>query len=233
MTKAELIERIARARDLPPDLTKKDIALILGIAFEELATYFARTKVTRVSSPRFTFPHFGTFTKKRRSARRGVHPRTLEPIEIEAFDTVDFKASKELRESMNAGDSGQSKSSRRAKTSSSASKRGTRTATAKARKTRRAAAAAVARTSVNGGRRRLTPRDEDAELDAMIDDEELFARGPQTVRPGDKPSDKSSAMPNGRTAQAAAALPAARMQRVETAEDIDTPPLRRSRTSSR
>ena len=54
MTKAELIERIARSRDLPPDVTKKEIAQILGIAFDELASYFARAKVTRRASPRFT-----------------------------------------------------------------------------------------------------------------------------------------------------------------------------------
>lgn len=101
MTKAELIEKIARSRDLPPDLSKKDIALVLGIAFEEIKGYFARAKVTRASSPRFTIPRFGTFTKKRRSARMGVNPRTLEPMKIEAFETLDFKASKELRDALN------------------------------------------------------------------------------------------------------------------------------------
>lgn len=111
MTKAELIDRIARSRDLPPDISKKLIGQILGLAFDELAGYFARARVTRSSSPRFTFPHFGTFTKKRRSARRGVNPRTLEPIQIEACNTILFQASRELRESMNPGraaDSGRS-----------------------------------------------------------------------------------------------------------------------------
>ena len=42
MTKAELIERIARSRDLPPDITKKVIGQILDLAFGELATYFVR-----------------------------------------------------------------------------------------------------------------------------------------------------------------------------------------------
>lgn len=101
MTKAELIERIARSRDLPPDTSKKLIGQVLGIAFDELASYFARARVTRSQSPRFTFPRFGTFTKKRRSARRGVNPRTLEPIQIDACNTIDFKASRELRDAMN------------------------------------------------------------------------------------------------------------------------------------
>jgi DNA-binding protein HU-beta len=86
---------------LPPHITKKDIAQILGLAFEELGSFFARSKVTRSTNPRFTFPRFGTFTKKKRSARRGVNPRTLEPMEIEACHTLDFKPSRELREAMN------------------------------------------------------------------------------------------------------------------------------------
>ena len=101
MTKAELIEKISRSKDLPPDLTKKCIAEIVDLAFNELAQYFEKARVTRSTHPRFTFPGFGTFTKKKRSARRGVNPRTLEPIEIEAFYTLDFKPAAGLRKSMN------------------------------------------------------------------------------------------------------------------------------------
>lgn len=101
MTKAELIERIARSRSLPADITKKDIDRIVTVAFEEIANYFARAKVTRTSSPKFSFPRFGTFVKKRRSARRGVNPRTLEPMNIDAFFTLDFRTSGELRDAMN------------------------------------------------------------------------------------------------------------------------------------
>jgi nucleoid DNA-binding protein len=101
MTKAELIERIARSRNLPSDITKKDIDRIVTLAFEEIAAYFSRAKVTRSQSPRFSFPRFGTFTKKRRPARRGVHPRTLEPMQIDACYSIDFRCSGELREAMN------------------------------------------------------------------------------------------------------------------------------------
>jgi nucleoid DNA-binding protein len=101
MTKAELIDRIARSRDLPPDISKKIVAEVLDLAFAELGQYFVRGKLTRTSSPRFTFPKFGTFTKKKRSARRGVNPRTLEPMEIEACETIDFKPSVELKRQMN------------------------------------------------------------------------------------------------------------------------------------
>ncbi len=251
MTKAELIERIARSRNLPPDITKKDVALILGVAFEELASYFAKARVTRTSSPRFTFPRFGTFTKKKRSARRGVNPRTLEPMLIDASCTVDFKASKELRDQMNgstaknstksssrsstkspsrasAKSSSRTSSRTSSKTSSRASAASRTTASAEATKKTTARTAAgktkTAKTSrrrtssaakvpvkvpakvpakpVRGKRgsdaakpgvaapsgRRLTPRDEDAELDALIDDDSLFVELPATrlkrVRPG-------------------------------------------------
>lgn len=101
MTKAELIEKIARNRDLPPDITKKCVQQILEIAFGELSAYFVKARVTRAQSPRFTFPGFGTFTKKKRSARKGVNPRTLEPMTIDAAFTIDFRPGVELRASLN------------------------------------------------------------------------------------------------------------------------------------
>jgi nucleoid DNA-binding protein len=170
MTKAELIERIARSRDLPPHLTKKDIARILGVAFEEISSYFARTRVTRTQSPRFTFPRFGTFTKKKRSARRGVNPRTLEPMQIDACHVLDFKASRELRELMNpevAGSRGrgEAKPTTKAKAKAKAKPKA---------KPKRSGVKRGANGMVHGRKRRLTPRDEDAEIDALIDDEALF-----------------------------------------------------------
>jgi nucleoid DNA-binding protein len=104
MTKAELIDRIARSArsgDLPPEVTKKVIVKILDLAFAELSAYFVRSRVTRSTIPRFTYPKFGTFTKKQRSSRRGVNPRTLEPMDIEACETVDFKPSVELKRQLN------------------------------------------------------------------------------------------------------------------------------------
>ena len=50
MTKAELIERIARSRSLPPDTTKKDIEKIVTLAFEEIASYFARQNLTSATA---------------------------------------------------------------------------------------------------------------------------------------------------------------------------------------
>lgn len=101
MTKAELIEKIVRSRELPPDVTKKCIGQILDLAFEELGAYFVRARVTRTQCPRFTFPAFGTFTKKKRSARKGINPRTLEPMTIDAAFTIDFRPGTELRQHLN------------------------------------------------------------------------------------------------------------------------------------
>ena len=116
MTKAELIEKISRSRDLPPDVTKKCIGQILDLAFEELGAYFVRARVTRSQCPRFTFPAFGTFTKKKRSARKGVNPRTLEPMTIDAAYTIDFRPGAELRQNLNlrAAPTGAAKGKRRA-----------------------------------------------------------------------------------------------------------------------
>lgn len=171
MTKAELIDRIARSRDLPPDISKKLIGQILGLAFDELASYFARARVTRSSSPRFTFPHFGTFTKKRRSARRGVNPRTLEPIQIEACDTIHFQASRELREAMNPGRADgdateaappKKKASAKAKKKTTSKKKAAKKKTSK--KSSRSVKVGSRGVATGPGRRRLTPRDDDAEL---------------------------------------------------------------------
>ncbi|MCA9649123.1 MAG: HU family DNA-binding protein [Myxococcales bacterium] len=165
MTKAELIDRIARSRDLPPDISKKLIGQILGLAFDELASYFARVRVTRSSSPRFAFPHFGTFTKKRRSARRGVNPRTLEPIQIEACDTIHFQVSRELREAMNPGRSTEGEVAEPAPPKAAKKK-----VAKKKVKAKKASAGAASRGVATGpGRRRLTPRDDEAELGAPLE----------------------------------------------------------------
>jgi len=178
MTKAELIERIARCRDLPPDMTKKGIGQILDLAFDELAAYFSRARVTRKGAPRFTFPGFGTFTKKRRSARRGVNPRTLAPIVIEACTTLDFKPGKALQEALNPqrvastelADAADGREDRGAasiavKPAKAAAKRKPKPA---ARPVAKPAAKPARELSVKGvdGRRRLTPRD-DVELVAL------------------------------------------------------------------
>ena len=45
----------------------------------------------------FTLPSFGTFTVKKTKARKGVNPRTGEPVKVKAGKTVRFKASPSLK----------------------------------------------------------------------------------------------------------------------------------------
>lgn len=101
MTKQELIERIYRKRGAQRGLTKKAVAEIVDGVFAELGDYFVRTKVTRKATPRFTYPGFGTFAKRKRVARMGRHPQTGEAIEIPAGNTVSFAPGSELKAQLN------------------------------------------------------------------------------------------------------------------------------------
>lgn len=101
MTKQELIERVYRSRGLSEGVTKKAVKEIVDGVFAELGDYFVRTKVTRATTPKFTYPGFGTFTKKKRVARNGRNPQTGEQIEIPAANTIAFAAGSDLKELMN------------------------------------------------------------------------------------------------------------------------------------
>ena len=167
MTKAELIARIARNRDLPPDLSKKVIAKIVDLAFAELSAYFVRSKVTRAQNPRFTFPKFGTFTKKRRSGRRGVNPRTLEPMDIEACETIDFKPSEILKRQLNEATLSKGSARTRAAAKTTAASK----ATSKTRRKKAARSSAKTKTKAKrgrsagpGGRKLVTREEADLEL---------------------------------------------------------------------
>ncbi len=97
MTKAELIERIASKKDLPRGLTKKAVARIIDSVFTEIGDYFIRAKPTRSSLPRFSYPGFGTFTKRRRNARIVRNPQDGSPIALPPKSTISFAPGKELK----------------------------------------------------------------------------------------------------------------------------------------
>ncbi len=89
MTKAEFIDQIVKTSE-EMDLTKKaagelieDIFGIMGKAIKK--------------DGRFSYPGFGTFTMKKRAARKGRNPRTGDPIRIKASKTVGFKAAPGLK----------------------------------------------------------------------------------------------------------------------------------------
>jgi DNA-binding protein HU-beta len=101
MTKQELIERVYKTKGLSPEITKKAVTQIIESVFIELGDYFVRSKLTRSNQPRFTYPAFGTFTKKKRPARLGRNPQNGQPITIPEQQTVTFAPGQELKGQLN------------------------------------------------------------------------------------------------------------------------------------
>jgi nucleoid DNA-binding protein len=101
MTKQELIDRVYRRHGAPGGVTKKAVSEIIDGVFAELGDYFIKAKVTRNANPRFTYPGFGTFAKKKRVARVGRHPQTGAPIKIPQANTLSFAVGAELKSLLN------------------------------------------------------------------------------------------------------------------------------------
>lgn len=93
MTKAEFVDQVAKASGV--DLSKKDAAGILDTVFSVIGQ-------TIKDENRFSYPGFGTFTVKERSARKGRNPRTGDAIDIKASKTVGFKPAPSLKQSLTA-----------------------------------------------------------------------------------------------------------------------------------
>jgi DNA-binding protein HU-beta len=91
MTKAELVDAVAKDKNVPEGLSKKAVQAVIDATFEEL-------KKSIKKEERFSFPGFGTFNKKRRSARTGRNPQTGEKIKIKPQTTVTFKPAQALKE---------------------------------------------------------------------------------------------------------------------------------------
>jgi DNA-binding protein HU-beta len=89
MTKAELIDSIAKSTDQP----KKVVATIVDLAFDQIARSIRKDK-------RFWVPGFGTFSVRKRKARAGFNPRTNAPMIIPAARTIGFRAAPQLRKGL-------------------------------------------------------------------------------------------------------------------------------------
>jgi nucleoid DNA-binding protein len=96
VTKQELVKRVAERAAM----NKKQAGALVDAVFAELQDFFLSARVGR-KAPRFSFPGFGTFTKKRRRGRTGVNPRTGERITIPDQVTVAFQPGSELKVSLN------------------------------------------------------------------------------------------------------------------------------------
>ena len=90
MTKAELVEAVS----LQSKLTKKAAAQVMRIVFQNIGNAVKRDE-------RFSYPGFGTFTKRRRNSRTVRNPSTGEPIAIPAQCTVVFTPGQELKNLIN------------------------------------------------------------------------------------------------------------------------------------
>jgi len=105
MTKAELVEDVARAAEL----TKKDAERLVEIVFESIIE-------TLNQGEKIELRGFGSFRVRERGARRGRNPKTGDPVSIPAKRVPYFKPGKELKELINddnaAAQTSQSNSSR-------------------------------------------------------------------------------------------------------------------------
>ncbi|HUT78301.1 MAG TPA: HU family DNA-binding protein [Polyangia bacterium] len=91
MTKAELIDAVKASRNVPEDVSKKAVQAIVEEAFEQVKSAVKK-------DDRFSFPGFGTFTKKKRAARMGRNPQTGEAIKIKAQTSVGFRPAQDLKD---------------------------------------------------------------------------------------------------------------------------------------
>jgi DNA-binding protein HU-beta len=92
MTKAELIERVCET-NRNRELSKAACSEIVDSVFDILGTCIKREK-------RFTYPGFGTWTVRKRKARKGRNPQTGQEITIQASRTVGFRPAPKLKNSL-------------------------------------------------------------------------------------------------------------------------------------
>jgi integration host factor subunit beta len=90
MTKAELVEEVARAAEL----TKKDSEVIVEEVFKNIIQALNRGEKIELRG-------FGSFRVRQRDARRGRNPKTGAPVDIPAKRVPYFKPGKELKELIN------------------------------------------------------------------------------------------------------------------------------------
>ena len=90
MTKAELVEEVARAAEL----TKKDSEVIVDEVFKNIIQALNQ-------GDKIELRGFGSFRVRQRDARRGRNPKTGEPVDIPAKSVPYFKPGKELKELIN------------------------------------------------------------------------------------------------------------------------------------
>ncbi len=82
MNKSELVESVQKA--LGPDSSKAAAERSVDAVLEGIKKGVKKDKSVQLAG-------FGTFSVAKRAARKGINPRTKEPIKIKASKTVKFK----------------------------------------------------------------------------------------------------------------------------------------------
>ncbi len=91
MIRSELVQKLCH--DFP-DLTQRDIELVVSGLFDEITDQLAR-------GGRVELRGFGAFSTRQRDARTGRNPRTGEQVAVDAKKVPYFKPGKEMRERLN------------------------------------------------------------------------------------------------------------------------------------
>ena len=87
MTKAELVEEVARAAEL----AKRDAEVIVETVFDSIIGALHKGEKVELRG-------FGSFRTRERGPRRGRNPKTGEPVDVPAKRVPYFKPGKELKE---------------------------------------------------------------------------------------------------------------------------------------
>jgi nucleoid DNA-binding protein len=101
VTKQELIKRIATTPGVA--LNQRSVATLVDAVFTNIAEYFVEARVSKRKAARFSYPGFGTFTKKRKSSRSVRNPQTGEFLTIPETTTLVFAPGQELKAHLNGG----------------------------------------------------------------------------------------------------------------------------------
>ena len=93
MTKADLVERIFEKIGL----SKKEAQEIIEILFDTMRQTFIEGESVKISG-------FGTFNVRQKAARRGRNPKTGDDLEITPRRVITFRASNQVKSSMEKHD---------------------------------------------------------------------------------------------------------------------------------
>src|ERR1044072_745440 len=93
MTKAELVEEVARASEL----NKRDAEVIVETVFNSIISALHRGDKVELRG-------FGSFRTRERGPRRGRNPKTGAPVDVPAKRVPYFKPGKELKEFFTDGE---------------------------------------------------------------------------------------------------------------------------------